>query len=709
MLVSLAAGQLKGRLDVQTSLPLVVGATRYQPIVNCKIEWLVQKPIDENRETCRDLTCLCIVAVLESGDLAVYHTNTVVTGTDMKPISSFIRLIHPCVTRKRKVKLAKRGTMSGTSGGSGAGWRPDLAAPPPPPPPSAPRAPPLPPGRAPLTPAPPPGMPPSSFGSSSLSLPIAIISGASGTTALCVSGIPKPVSISIDRHGMPFVLPIGFPELPYSSSVNGSTGYYCVSGFQAGAASSRGIVAAWFDEEYVGSAGVPKDSPHMAANERGMRSSCTLGVYREVPHLEVVASSHQAVVSIRKMRTGCTVHKCLELDGGLIQTTGPSVEKELLKKKTYVMVVSEELPAYMCGASNGAEEAAAVAARGAKTGFVPSVLAAAEMEDENENYERFFDVTDSFAQPATDGSSLNSSPPGLTERQFKLLLVQDEAVVSSYVLDTKYGEHVTDLEVAYLTVPASSLTTTRQKQAYILLSTSISDKHGEDTQGEGRVLFFGLDYARLASQKEDKDTEKKESEEKKESDKENEGHVMDVDLDPQSALGAAKAKVGTETETGTEGDSKSNFLNSLQITVSLLWEGAGPSSFVKQFNCSTVTAINGVPTTIVSEYILATVGSELFVYKMGGFNKQLEPVALYLSQHYIVSLSIVKNYVVLADAGGGVVMLTWSESDCNFEVLARDGYRSSSLCASMLLDSKLLSLVVTDTEGNLQMFRYNPR
>lgn len=712
VMVSQAAAQLKAVMDVQTTLPLVADSGRFQSIVNCKVAWLVQKPSEEeDEESCRDLACLCIVVVLESGDMAVYHAGTVTLNSAVssvaKPISSFVRLHHACVTRKRKGKTLKKGSTVGGHGGHGA-----INSPKPPPPP-------LPPGRAPPPPPPPgrapPGMssPPSNFGNNSLCLPIATIAGVGGASALCISGMAKPVSVCIDQQGMPHVLPIGFPELPYSSTVNSFTGYYAVTGFQV-SASSRGIVSAWFDEEFVGSVGRSKDHPHLDPNAQGMRTSCTLGIYKEVPKLEVVASSGQAVVTVKKLHANCTVHKCMELAGDQIQGSGSRLEKELLKKRTFVLVVSEDLPAYMCGSSNGAEEASVVAARGPRAaGFVQSVLSEVENDADNENYERFFDITDSFAQPVDDVTGAFHSPPQLTERQYKLLLVQGESVVSSYVFDKKYGEHVTDLEIAYLTTPQAvstysrigmlaPSTTTKQKEkhAYIVVGTNISDKHGEDTQGEGRLLFFGLDYARLA-------TEEPAESEKEQPNENNDSVAVSTD---GNAIGVVTAtSAATSTSTTESADSKSDFFESLQVKVSLLWEGPGPSSFVKQFNSVTTNIINGVPTDTVSEYILATVGSEVFVYKLSESTKELEQVAFYLSQHYIVSVSIVKDYVFLADACGGVVLLAWNERDFNFEVLARDGYRSSSLSTGMLLDSKLLSLVVSDAEGNLQMFRYNPR
>ena len=40
------------------------------------------------------------------------------------------------------------------------------------------------------------------------------------------------------------------------------------------------------------------------------------------------------------------------------------------------------------------------------------------------------------------------------------------------------------------------------RRVFIVVSTSITDKHGEDTQSYGNLLFFGLDMARFENQEE---------------------------------------------------------------------------------------------------------------------------------------------------------------------------------------------------------------
>ena len=37
--------------------------------------------------------------------------------------------------------------------------------------------------------------------------------------------------------------------------------------------------------------------------------------------------------------------------------------------------------------------------------------------------------------------------------------------------------------------------TNKTKRVFLAVCTCVEDKHGEDTQGEGRLLLFGLDYA----------------------------------------------------------------------------------------------------------------------------------------------------------------------------------------------------------------------
>lgn len=100
----------------------------------------------------------------------------------------------------------------------------------------------------------------------------------------------------------------------------------------------------------------------------------------------------------------------------------------------------------------------------------------------------------SFAQP---DHQVGPSPP-LLERKHRLVLLQEGVAVDSFE-QLRAGEHIMDVCVAYLTVSTDfdimQFGAKKTQRVFVLVGTCVSDRHGEDTQGEGRLLLFTLDYA----------------------------------------------------------------------------------------------------------------------------------------------------------------------------------------------------------------------
>ena len=260
----------------------------------------------------------------------------------------------------------------------------------------------------------------------------------------------------MNSSGLPNVLQLGLPEIPFFNN-----GHYIVEPFNVGDLS--GVVTLWQESELNDAKGATKQA--------------TLGLYQEAPaQMDIDGGS----ISYKKVHVGMTVHQAIEVH----PRTDDRTEQELLNpkhspnRKTYLLLCSEEK----------------------QTPFLPSVLTEKEKKTEDELYDRYFPDLESFSQP----DKAVGAPPMLTCRQFKIAFIQNGKCVGIHELPE--GENVLGMEVAYLTVEKVQpkigqliIPNKITRRVFIVISTSITDKHGEDTQSYGNLLFFGLDMARFES------------------------------------------------------------------------------------------------------------------------------------------------------------------------------------------------------------------
>ncbi|CAE7804376.1 CPSF160, partial [Symbiodinium microadriaticum] len=75
---------------------------------------------------------------------------------------------------------------------------------------------------------------------------------------------------------------------------------------------------------------------------------------------------------------------------------------------------------------------------------------------------------------------------------------------------------------------------------------------------------------------------------------------------------------------------------------------------------------------------------------------------------YIASVSIMKDYIVIADACRSIQFVVWREKDNSLTLLGKDYDQCESLSAGFIIDGDVLGIAVGDTEGNVQLMRYNP-
>lgn len=76
---------------------------------------------------------------------------------------------------------------------------------------------------------------------------------------------------------------------------------------------------------------------------------------------------------------------------------------------------------------------------------------------------------------------------------------------------------------------------------------------------------------------------------------------------------------------------------------------------------------------------------------------------------YVVSLNIVKNFILLGDIHKSIYFLSWKEQGAQLSLLAKDFASLDCFSTEFLIDGSTLSLVVSDEQKNVQIFYYAPK
>lgn len=108
-------------------------------------------------------------------------------------------------------------------------------------------------------------------------------------------------------------------------------------------------------------------------------------------------------------------------------------------------------------------------------------------------------------------------------------------------------------------------------------------------------------------------------------------------------------------------------------------------------------------------YVLATVGSTLYLYLLNTDSNELEQIAFFFAQFYISTISVMKDYILIGDAYQSVQFVVWREEDRSLTLLAKDYDKSACVAANYVLDGDTLGFVVSDDEANVQLMRFNPK
>jgi hypothetical protein len=406
--------------------------------------------------------------------------------------------------------------------------------------------------------------------------------------SIIVSGA-QPLVVSSLR-GLPCVQPLGLPEIPYAGM-----GAHLSSYFSAG--DTKGLAVLWREDK------LDAEETIARAGARAVTCLSTLGIYKDVAGL---INYPRSSVTVAKTKVGLTTHKSLALNGS---RTEDKTQQAMLATPTFLLSCSErkEVP------------------------FVDDVFTPSEVEAEEGAYVRFFPDLTSFCSPVND----MAAPPKMSKVEHKLVLMQGRnKIVDTFALEER--ERVLDVCVLYLTtgkVVADSSTSESnvipskgKKRVFLAAGTCYDDKHGEDSRGEGRLLFFSLDYAMYTQQQEvsaEVSSTAEGSTVPGSSDREGLKDGMDdgAEYDPEQAGDVASTEKASQIQNAqqppAESTATTQFFDSITPKLRLVWSGLGPSSVVMQFR---------------DEYVLATVGSTLYMYQLNQETMELDQIAFIYAQ-----------------------------------------------------------------------------
>jgi hypothetical protein len=415
-----------------------------------------------------------------------------------------------------------------------------------------------------------------------------------------------PLIYSIEK-GNSSLMPVGFPETPYVNS-----GMYTVLPFYSPTAanSPTAIIASlWYEYEDIEALRNPMFIKHRAQRQT------TFGLYSLLPNQQFAPYENISLQTIDI--PGQTIHKVFEI----AKLTDNTTEQALLDKKTYVLFTSKDI--YKDFDEN---------------------LHLTKNDDEGKDpedimYERYYPLLDSFKHPDT-----KLAPHALMkDKEHRISLFQSGKIIDSFLISEK--EIVVDITPLYFSVEktvtqtSGIITSTMkvyEKRVFLLVSVLNKDHRGEDSQGNGKLLLLGFDYSMFDEDLPESESNNDPSNENSNKENETNGDAMDVD----------QSRAEEKSSANSAKNAQQQFLGAIQAKLKLLWTGPGPASVVQQMPAfiPTVSTYNPNPvnpntptdstnaTQMFSNYVVATVGATLYIYKLNPNTMELDQITFFFSQ-----------------------------------------------------------------------------
>ena len=119
---------------------------------------------------------------------------------------------------------------------------------------------------------------------------------------------------------------------------------------------------------------------------------------------------------------------------------------------------------------------------------------------------------------------------------------------------------------------------------------------------------------------------------------------------------------------------ETKFFNAIQPKLKLLWSGPGPASVVKQ----------------IGEYLISTVATTIYIYKLNPETLELVQVNFFFAQFFISSVSVIKNYILIADVCNSVQFFVWRDEDESLTLVSKDMDTQTILSTAFITDGSAL-------------------
>ncbi|KAG5013105.1 hypothetical protein JHK82_025244 [Glycine max] len=107
-------------------------------------------------------------------------------------------------------------------------------------------------------------------------------------------------------------------------------------------------------------------------------------------------------------------------------------------------------------------------------------------------------------------------------------------------------------------------------------------------------------------------------------------------------------------------------------------------------------------------HLLIASGPKIILHKWNG--TELNGIAFFDAPPlHVVSLNIVKNFILIGDIHKSIYFLSWKEQGAQLSLLAKDFGSLDCFATEFLIDGSTLSLMVSDDNRNIQIFYYAPK
>ncbi|KAG5109013.1 hypothetical protein JHK84_045920 [Glycine max] len=107
-------------------------------------------------------------------------------------------------------------------------------------------------------------------------------------------------------------------------------------------------------------------------------------------------------------------------------------------------------------------------------------------------------------------------------------------------------------------------------------------------------------------------------------------------------------------------------------------------------------------------HLLIASGPKIILHKWNG--TELNGIAFFDAPPlHVVSLNIVKNFILIGDIHKSIYFLSWKEQGAQLSLLAKDFGSLNCFATEFLIDGSTLSLMVSDDNRNIQIFYYAPK